>query len=76
MWGPDVGKRYVERVDVLIRARDLAHLRTLRALNLRALLGVRSGQFAINLTGRMRLIIGIEDERRTAVIEEVVDYHG
>lgn len=64
-WGPDVGLRYVEGVRIIGRARSFDDLYGLLALALHPLRGDRHGQFALRLTGRMRLIV-----------VEVVDYHG
>ena len=75
-WGPEVGPRYVERVRAIQRARDFEHLYGFRALDLHPLRGDRRGQYAIRLTGRMRLIIERGDEPDTVIVVEVVDYHG
>ncbi len=73
-WGPVVGLRYILRIRQLLAAPDLAMLYNLRALDFHPLTGDRAGQHALRLTGRMRLIVTVEDER-TVRIEEVVDYH-
>ena len=73
-WGPDVGRRYVRRVDLLRAARSMEDLRMNRALDLHALRGNRAGRHALRLTGRMRLIVSFTETG--AEIEEVVDYHG
>ena len=73
-WGPDVGRRYVRRVDLLRAARSVEDLRAQRALDVHALRGNRAGQHALRLTGRVRLIVTFSDAG--AEIEEVVDYHG
>lgn len=73
-WGPDVGRRYVLRVNALRAAERMQDLFNLRALDMHPLTGDRAGQFAIRLTGRMRLILTSDGERRVTV-EEVVDYH-
>lgn len=73
-WGPEVGRRYVRRVDLLRAARSLEDLRANRALDVHPLRGNRAGQHALRLTGRMRLVVTLTGT--TAEIEEVVDYHG
>lgn len=73
-WGPDVGRRYVRRVDLLRAARSVEDLRAQRALDVHALRGNRAGQHGLRLTGRVRLIVTFSDAG--AEIEEVVDYHG
>lgn len=72
-WGPDVGRRYVRRVDLLKAARSMDDLRAQRALDVHPLRGNRAGQHALRLTGQMRLIVTFSDSG--ARIEEVVDYH-
>ncbi len=75
-WGPEVGDRYVERVRAIQRARGLEYLYGFRALGLHPLRGDRRGQYALRLTGRMRLIIEQGDDPDTVIVVEVVDYHG
>ena len=58
----------------MLAARDLADLYDQRALGLHPLTGDRRGQFAMRLTGQMRLIFTVDEQ--TLIVEEVVDYHG
>ncbi len=44
-----------------------------RALGLHPLSRDRHGQFAMRLTGQMRLIFTVDEQ--TLIVEEVVDYH-
>ncbi len=74
-WGPEVGRRYVERVRILIGTERVADLYTFRALDLHPLTGERAGLHALRLTGQVRLVIRVDDER-TVTVWEVVDYHG
>jgi plasmid maintenance system killer protein len=73
--GPDVGRRYVQRVAALIAAERMQDLFAVRAFDLHPLAGNRDGQYAMRLTGQMRLILTFEDDRHV-IVEEVVDYHG
>ena len=73
-WGPQVGRRYVQRVGVLLEALDVSELHGYRALGFHPLRGNRRGQHALRLTGQMRLIVTVIDER-TVRVEEVTDYH-
>lgn len=73
-WGPDVGRRYILRVTALLHAERVSDLYNVRAFDLHPLTGDRHGQHAIRLTGQMRVIITVENER-SVIIEEVVDYH-
>ena len=74
-WGPTVGARYVQRVDLLQEAKQLVDLFAIRALALHPLVGGRRGQYALRLTGQQRLVLTVEGEAAVTV-EEVVDYHG
>ena len=75
-WGPQVGSRYVERVRAIQRARGFEYLYGFRALGFHPLRGDRRGQYALRLTGRMRLIIEPGDDPDAVIVVEVVDYHG
>jgi toxin HigB-1 len=46
----------------------------LRHLDLHPLTGDRRGQFAIRLTGQVRVVMSIQGDEVT--VEEVIDYHG
>ena len=74
-WGSDVGVRYVQRLEALVTAPNLDAIYATRAFDFHPLTGNRAGQHALRLTGQMRMIVTVEDER-TIWIEEVVDYHG
>ena len=66
---------YIRRVDLLSEIDEFHMLYTLRTIRLHRLSGQRSGQFAITLNRRWRLVISyIEDENRV-VIEEVTNHY-
>jgi proteic killer suppression protein len=75
LWGPVTGRRYVERVGILMDAERVSDLHAVRPLDFHPLTGDRQGQHALRLTGQMRLVVTVEDER-TVIVEEVTDYHG
>jgi proteic killer suppression protein len=76
-WGKEVATRYVERVNVLYRVKSAAELGQFPALRFHALRGDRKGQYAITLTGFMRLIVTFDDSAMTIVqIEEVSKHYG
>lgn len=62
------------RINALRAAERMQDLFGLRALDLHPLTGDRGGQYAVRLTGRMRLILTTDGDRRV-IVEEVVDYH-
>lgn len=59
----------------LLKAAAAVDLYAARALDFHPLRGDRAGQYALRITGQMRLIVTFDDTGRV-VIEEVVDYHG
>lgn len=73
-WGPDVGRRYIQRVSALHAADHFNDLFTIRAFRLHPLGGNREGQYALTLIGRWRLIIRLEGE--TITVEEVSNHYG
>ena len=74
-WGPEVGRRYITRINELYRAKDFHAAYSLRAMRLHSLTGTREGQFSIYLTGRWRLIVTKGDTEESAVIEEVSNHY-
>ncbi|MFA7295875.1 MAG: type II toxin-antitoxin system RelE/ParE family toxin [Dehalococcoidia bacterium] len=73
-WGPQVGPRYVTRINALRDAATIEDVYAMRQLDLHPLTGDRRGQHAIRLTGSVRLVVTIEDD--AFIVEEVTDYHG
>ena len=74
-WGPQVGRRYLMRVRLLEEAMAFEELFAFQSLRLHPLRGDRSGEWAITLQGRWRLIIERSDER-TVVVKEVMSHYG
>ncbi len=75
-WGVAVGTQYQRRV-ALIQLADTWHdLFELRTLGLHPLHGDRAGQFAIRLTGAVRLIVERGATTAQIVVVDVEDYHG
>jgi len=75
-WGAIVARRYVMRIDAIRAASNTGDLYANPSLRFHGLTGDRHGQFAVSITGQKRLILTFEDDNATAVIVEVVDYHG
>ncbi len=73
-WGEDVGRRYIQRIDLLQEAVTVADLYAIRSLDFHPLRGDRSGQYALRITGQVRLVVTLDDDG--VLIEEVVDYRG
>ena len=74
--GPEVGRRYVQRVKIIFASRDIDELRTLPGLRCHALKGNREGQWAVTLAGFYRLIITLEGNGEIVCIEEVSKHYG
>jgi proteic killer suppression protein len=75
-WGPAVARRYIERINLLYATDTFRELYNYRALRLHPLHGEYAGRFAINLTGRYRLIIGQVYTEDHLVIYEVNNHYG
>jgi plasmid maintenance system killer protein len=70
-----VGRQYQVRLAAIQQAEIVRELYGHQGLDFHPLTGNRSGQFAVRLTGQMRLILTVEDDQ-TVWVEEVTDYHG
>ena len=68
LWGVEVAKRYVNRVDLLKAAKSKDDLFTLPQLRFHPLKGKRQGQYAMTLLGRMRLIVTFDEQANTATV--------
>lgn len=76
-YGPQVARRYVQRVQILQTVRDVEEARRLPAIRCHPLKGDRAGEWAVNLTGFQRLIFTVTDDAGTHVrIEEVSKHYG
>ena len=75
MFGVTVARKYVQRVGFIADASGINELRSNRSLRLHALTGNRAGQFGIDLTGNMRLVVSFTDNNELTIILEVTDYH-
>ena len=74
-WGPTLGRRYVQRIEMLKAAESFEQLYEIRTLGLHPLRGNRRGQYAVRLTGPMRLILTRDAARDSITVEDVTDYH-
>ena len=75
--GPEVGRRYIQRINIIKTAENLDELMRLPGLRCHPLTGNRAGQYAIALTGFVRLIVTMDPEAANAVcIEEVSKHYG
>jgi len=76
-WGRQVARRYIQRVDVLQAIKRVDDLRAFPPFRFHRLKGGRTGQYAISLTDRVRLIFTVKAEGRDVIrIEEVSKHYG
>lgn len=76
-WGLEVARKFIQRVDLLQEAADMAVVRNLPGLDCHQLKGPREGQFAITLHARWRLIFTLAGEEAEIIcVEEVSKHYG
>ena len=76
-FGAEVGRRYIQRINLIKAARSVDDLPRLPGLRFHALTGDRQGQYAVNLTGFYRLILTLHGSSLDIVrIEEVSKHYG
>ena len=73
---PEVGRRYVQRVNALYDAADWSAIERFQTFRAHRLTGDREGQWALTLTGRWRLIVTVSGDGGTVTIEEVSNHYG
>ena len=75
-FGSVVGRKYIQRINIIKSANSLDDLKKLPGLRCHPLKGDRAGQYAVNLTGFHRLIFTVEgDCLNIAMIEEVSKHY-
>ena len=74
-WGDVVGRRYIQRINIIKAARGMDDLYKMPELKCHALTGDRKGQYAISLTGFHRLIFTLQGEQLEVVMVEEVSKH-
>jgi proteic killer suppression protein len=76
-WGEKVGRRYVERVNVLKHARSAEDLYRISPLAFHPLKGSKRGLYALTVVDRWRMVVSFTDPKMTIVrIEEVSAHYG
>ena len=74
-FGAEVARRYIERINLIKAARNLDELVELPGLHGHALKGDRAGQYAVRLTGYMRLIFTAQKRMPPSICIEEVSKH-
>ena len=69
---------FLRRVRTIERAKDERDLRALKSLHFEKLKSDRAGSYSMRLKGRWRLILRIvaEEDRKTPVIDEIIQHYG
>lgn len=76
-YGAQTARRYIERVNIIKKTRDIDELQRMPGLRCHTLKGARAGQWAVKLTGFYRLIFTLRgDQLEIACIEEVSKHYG
>jgi proteic killer suppression protein len=76
-WGLQVARKYIQRIDILQEASDLAEVERMPGLECHPLKGKRRGQFAVTLHDRWRLAFSLQGQQVKVVrIEEVTKHYG
>jgi proteic killer suppression protein len=76
-WGPEVGRKYIQRIDLFQEAADMEDVRELPGLDCHPLKGGRKGQFSITVHGRWRLVFSLKEKRQGIIrVEEVSKHYG
>ena len=74
-WGSDVGRRYIQRINIIRTVRGVDELYRIPELKCHPLKGDRKGQYAVSLTGFYRLIFTLQGDRLELVMVEEVSKH-
>ena len=74
-WGPDVGRTYIHRIQMLYAVIDFHDAYQRPALRLHPLRGSQRGELSIYLTGRWRLIVTPGSSEDSVMIEEVSNHY-
>ncbi len=76
-YGPDVARKYIQRINIIKQVHDIDELMNLPALGCHPLKGERHGQYAVKLTGFFRLIFSLRGGAlEIAHIAEVSKHYG
>lgn len=75
IYGREVARKYIERVNIIKQVHDINELCTLPGLRCHPLKGDRKGEWVIKLTGFYRLIFTLEGKKLEIVCIEEVSKH-
>ncbi len=75
-WGPEVGKRYVRRLDEIDAMQDFDEVMAYPPFHTHELTGNRKGQWAITIISKWRLITIPSDNGMGLLVREVSNHYG
>ena len=75
IWGVAVARKYIQRVGLIMNARDFNYLRRIPSLRLHPLSGPLTGRFAIDLNRSWRLILTHDEDKKSVRILEVTNHY-
>jgi len=76
LWGSDVARKYISRVNAIYAAQDFDEIKRLQAFKAHPLKDQRAGEWALALTKRWRLIVIPSEDGETVTIKEVTKHYG
>lgn len=75
-YGRQVGRKYIERINIIKKTKSISELKSIKALKCHELKGNKKGEWSIKLTGYMRLIFTLHGKQlEIARIEEVSKHY-
>ena len=74
-YGEQVGRKYIQRINIIKKSKDVDELKSIRSLRCHPLKGNRKGEWSITLTGFYRLIFTLHGDNLEIVKIEEVSKH-
>ena len=74
-WGPNVGRKYIQRIGILFAAQHFDDLFAIKSLRIHRLVGDRAGGYALTLHAQWRLIL-TDDGDDSVAVKEVTNHYG
>ncbi len=75
-WNTAVARKYIQRIQLILDTPAFSELRKIRSLRLHSLHGQMTGQFAIDLNNRWRVILTYNEDENSVLISEVTNHYG
>lgn len=75
-WNDAVAKKYIQRVQLILNTPSFVELRRIRSIRLHSLSGPLTGQYAMDLNRRWRIILTYDSAEESVRILEVTHHYG